>query len=165
MGENSKIEWCDATFNPWVGCTKVSPGCEHCYAERFGHRFGVQWGVNLSRRRTSESYWKQPLAWNRRAECEGKMIRVFCASLADVFDSEVPQQWRVDLFRLILQTPHLDWLLLTKRIGNARHMIQEAMWCCGFHNGMHHSMPANVWLGASSRNARMQEFRCSSNRS
>jgi protein gp37 len=116
MGTKTKIEWAHDTFNPWMGCTKVSPACDHCYAETLATtRLGVQWGPNAERRRTAPSTWRQPLAWNRKAEKEGQRRRVFCASLADVFDNAVPQEWREDLWRLVDATPHLDWLLLTKR--------------------------------------------------
>lgn len=146
MGINSKIEWTDHTFNPWVGCTKISSGCDHCYAESWAKRSGrVVWGGE--RRRTSEAYWKQPLKWNAEAQRDGVRRRVFCASLADVFDNDVPDQWRADLFSMIRRTPHLDWLLLTKRVGNVWRLTQSAMWASGMHPGMHHTLPANVWLG------------------
>ncbi len=133
MVENSKIEWTHHTFNPWIGCTKVSPACDHCYAERDTARFKtVEWGSGKERKRTGEAYWQTPLKWNRQAEALGVRYRVFCASLADVFDNEVPDEWRTDLWKLIASTPHLDWLLLTKRIGNVTY-----------------PMPHNVWLGIS----------------
>jgi protein gp37 len=128
MAENSKIEWCDHTFNPWIGCTKVGPGCDGCYAARqdaFRRWTPEGWGG--PRRRTSDTTWKDPGKWNAQAEREGRRFRVFCASLADVFDNQVPAGWRRDLFNLILSTPHLDWLLLTKRIGNAARMIAETL--------------------------------------
>lgn len=137
MAENSAIEWTDHTFNPWVGCTKVSPGCDHCYAEGWAKRSGlVAWGAD--RRRTSVANWRKPLKWNAAATNEARP-RVFCASLADVFDNEVPPAWRTDLFRLIYQTQNLDWLLLTKRIGNA----ERALTILG-----DEYLPDNVWLGA-----------------
>ena len=109
---STKIEWCSATFNPWIGCTKVSPACDHCYAEQWSLRFGrVEWGAE--RKRTSETNWRQPIIWNKRAEATGERIKVFCASLADVFDNHVPEEWRRDLFELIRKTSGLDWLLLT----------------------------------------------------
>jgi protein gp37 len=141
MAENSKIEWTHHTFNPWVGCTKVSPACDHCYAEGWAKRSGmVQWGAHAERRRTTESNWRQPLKWNAEAERLGVRYRVFCASLADVFDNAVPAQWRADLFRLIAETPNLDWLLLTKRIGNVASML-----------GDYKTVPLlpNIWIGAS----------------
>lgn len=138
MAENSKIEWTDHTFNPWVGCTKVGPGCDHCYAESWAKRTGAPGLWNGERRRTSAANWRAPLKWNREAEAEGVRRRVFCASLADVFDNEVPQEWRDDLWELIRRTPNLDWLLLTKRIGNALKLVDA---------GVFRALP-NVWLGA-----------------
>jgi protein gp37 len=139
MGENSSIEWTDHTFNPWWGCTKVSPGCDRCYAETLGHRFGVRWGPLEARREPSFSYWDQPLRWNAKAERDGVRRRVFCASMADVFDTAGPVAAREWLFEVIEETPHLDWLLLTKRIGNATKMMPER-W-------LKDPRP-NVWLGA-----------------
>ena len=129
MAEQSAISWTDATFNPWIGCTKVSTGpqgaCELCYAERDnGRRHWVSgWGHGVPRRRTAPSNWKQPYRWNRAAAESGKPLRVFCASLADIFDYEVPQSWRDDLWIIVRETPHLRWLLLTKRIVNAADML------------------------------------------
>ena len=147
MSENSKIEWTDHTFNPWEGCQKVGPGCDHCYAENRNARFAggqaINWGPGAPRRRTSVSNWNLPLRWNAQAEAfqaqHGRRQRVFCASLADVFDNAVSREWRDDLAALILDTADLDWLLLTKRIGNAGAMLGEM-----FLDGP----PANVWLGA-----------------
>lgn len=118
MAEQSAISWTDATFNPWIGCTKVSPACDRCYAERDNSRRGwvEGWGPGIPRRRTKT--WGDPLKWDRKAAETGRPLRVFCASLADVFDNEVPQEWRADLWDLIEQTKHLRWILLTKRIGN-----------------------------------------------
>jgi protein gp37 len=103
MAENTKIEWAHHTFNPWIGCAKVSPGCDHCYAEAdfSTRRTVVQWGAGQPRKRTAPSTWAQPLRWNAEAERLGVRYRVFCASLADVFDNEVPVQWRRDLLDLI----------------------------------------------------------------
>jgi protein gp37 len=148
MSENSKIEWTDHTFNPWEGCQKVGPGCDHCYAETRNARFAggqaVNWGPGAPRRRTSPANWRKPLAWNA-AHAEflaqhGRRQRVFCASLADVFDNAVDPQWRADLFDLIEQTPNLDWLLLTKRIGNVGNMLPVPF-------DFEKQYP-NVWLGA-----------------
>jgi protein gp37 len=108
------------TFNPWIGCTKVSEGCTNCYAARQDtFRSWTPEGWGGPRRRTSVANWKGPLQWNAQAEREGRRYRVFCASLADVFDNQVPDEWREDLFGLIAATPNLDWLVLTKRVGNA----------------------------------------------
>lgn len=148
MAKNTKIEWAHHTFNPWIGCTKVSPACDHCYAKANfdDRRHVVQWGAGQPRKHTAPSTWANPLRWNAEAERRGVRYRVFCASLADVFDNEVPPEWRVELLRLIEATPHLDWLLLTKRIGNARNMLQAAMGMIGV---IHKPLPSNVWIGAS----------------
>lgn len=153
MAENTAIEWADHTFNPWTGCTKVSPGCDHCYAEAWAKRSGtVRWGASEPRRRTTAANWRLPIKWNAQAEREGRRFRVFCSSLADVFDNAVPEAWRVDMLRLIAETPNLDWLLLTKRIGNAYTMMVEAF-RAGWpgHGGLWDRWPElfrNVWLGA-----------------
>ncbi|KVO65034.1 hypothetical protein WJ78_18130 [Burkholderia ubonensis] len=146
MSENTTIEWCDHTFNPWEGCQKVGPGCDHCYAETRNARFGggtaINWGPGAPRRRTSPANWRKPLQWNRDGTfyaIHGRRQRVFCASLADVFDNAVDPAWRRDLFALIAHTPNLDWLLLTKRIGNVAEMLR---WIDV------DRLPDNVWLGA-----------------
>lgn len=145
MSANTKIEWAHHTFNPWIGCTKVSPACDHCYAEADfdKRRKVVQWGAGQPRKRTAPSTWEHPPKWNREAERLGIRYRVFCASLADVFDNEVPQLWRTSLFGLIHDTPHLDWLLLTKRIGNAARMLVEDA-----PEGIDMGALPNVWIGA-----------------
>lgn len=138
MGENSKIEWTHHTFNPWVGCQKVSPGCDHCYAEGWAKRSGlVEWGPRADRRRTSPANWRKPLQWAKAARESGERRRVFCASLADWLDNQVPRPWRFDLWALIEATPELDWLLLTKRIENYARL---APWHAD-------KIPRNVWLG------------------
>lgn len=154
MADVSKIQWTDSTFNPWEGCTKIGPGCDHCYAEARNHRFGGgNWGPGAPRRRTSEQNWRQPVKWNKEADAffaeHGHRRRVFCASLADVFDNEVDPRWRADLFRLIYNTPELDWLLLTKRIGNAAAMIEQAITTAHLRTIGAIPWPwPNVWLGA-----------------
>lgn len=185
MADQSAIEWCDSTFNPWIGCTKVSPACDHCYAETLmDTRMGrAEWGAGKPRVRTSAANWRKPTQWNRAdgvklrawegfkaqypglsdAELEAhgfvkpQRRRVFCASLADVFDNEVDPQWRRDLFNLIARCPNLDFLLLTKRIGNVIGMVSEiadtprAASAAGdllAHHWRNGNPPANVWLGA-----------------
>lgn len=149
MAENSGIEWCDHTFNPWIGCTKVSPACDHCYAEAWDAR-GLQgqptrWGPHADRTRTSAANWNKPRAWNRKAAAEGQRYRVFCASLADVFDNHksIEPELRADLWKLIRETPHLDWLLLTKRPQNIAKMLPYSWGDGGWHN---------VWLGTTVEN-------------
>lgn len=125
MGANTSIEWAHHTFNPWVGCKRISPACDDCYAATWAKRAGRGHLWEGKRERTAPANWRQPLKWNAEAQRLGVRYRVFCASLADVFDNQVPPEWRADLFRLIRQTEHLDWLLLTKRIGNAARMLDE----------------------------------------
>ena len=143
MAENSKIEWTHHTFNPWIGCQKVGPGCDHCYAEAWDAR-GLQqresrWGPHADRTRTSAGNWSKPRAWNKAAAGLAERPRVFCASLADVFDNHtsILPEWRADLWALIRATPNLDWLLLTKRPGNIAKMLPPD-WGDGY---------PNVWLG------------------
>lgn len=141
MAEYSKIEWTDHTFNPWTGCTNISPGCDHCYAEAWSKRSGhVKWGKH-PRKRTTEHYWKAPGIWQKKAgefsAIHGRRQRIFCASLADVFDNKANPVWRMDLFELIRECSSLDWLLLTKRPQNIREMLPRD-WGNGY---------PNVWLG------------------
>jgi protein gp37 len=143
MAENSGIEWTTHTFNPWIGCTKVSAACDHCYAEAWDKRFnGERWGPHAERTRTKT--WGNPVKWNKQAAASGERPRVFCASLADVFDNHktIQPTWRRELWALIRQTPNLDWLLLTKRPQNIIKMLPED-WGDGY---------ANVWLGATVEN-------------
>lgn len=175
MGANTKIEWCDHTFNPWIGCTKVSPACAHCYAENetpvrvLREKGRETWGKGAPRHRTGRDTWKQPLRWDReagrtldamrpgmsRVDVPMARPRVFCASLADWLDSEVPADWLADLLELIRSTPNLDWLLLTKRpelwmkrMGAARPAFCDdaplhdfiSSWVSG-------RAPDNVWIG------------------
>jgi protein gp37 len=150
MAENSKIEWTDHTFNPWIGCTKVSPACDGCYAENLmANRYGrVQWGAGEDRQRTGVANWRKPIAWQKEALATGSRPYVFCASLADVFDNEVDPMWRSDLFALIEKTPNLIWLLLTKRIGNVRKMTDPERG--------NHFLPRNAAVGATIAN--QQEY-------
>lgn len=135
MAETS-IEWADFTQNFWIGCTKVSGACDHCYAEVWGNRFGVDWGAGMPRRRTSPDNWQKPLSWNRKAAKLGVRYRVFSNSLSDWADKEVPDAWRDDAMNVIEATPNLDWLLLTKR-GNVMFKYFQARG----------GVPANVWPG------------------
>ena len=139
MGATTGIQWTDATSNPWWGCTKVSPGCDHCYAETQAHRFGTQWGPGNARRTFGDAHWREPINWNAKAARDGRRIKVFCASMADVFDNEAPAAERQRLFELMEATPWLDWQLLTKRIGNVLGMVPTS-WL--------QSWPTHVHMGA-----------------
>ena len=157
MAENTKIEWTDHTFNPWEGCQKVGPGCDHCYAETRNARFAggtaINWGPGAPRRRTSASNWALPKRWNAQSDTfmaqHGRRQRVFCASLADVFDNAVPVPWRQDLFDLIRRCENLDFLLLTKRVGNVRGMLANLAHGNDPDLSLLDMMPPpNVWIGA-----------------
>lgn len=152
MGEQTGIEWCHHTFNPWLGCVKVSEGCQHCYAETQHKRmpFGRLWGPGSARHVTSDSYWRQPLKWQEAAQKAGERRRVFCGSMCDVFeDHPVAWEQRNALWRLVLATPGLDWLLLTKRPENMVRMTPPK-WREGW--------PAHVWAMTTVENqARAEE--------
>ena len=172
MAENTKIEWAHDTFNPWWGCERVSPLCDHCYAATLDKRTGGNhWGPSRPRRYI-KSGWSAVLKWNRAAEEAGERRRVFCASMADIWEShdgpvvntkgerlyttgeglrvtETLKAQNVDklrpltladlrarVFRLIGETPWLDWILLTKRPANALRMAPQE-WRDGW--------PPNVW--------------------
>jgi protein gp37 len=144
--ENSKIAWTDHTFNPWWGCMKVSPGCHHCYAETFAKRVGREnlWGAHGQRRTMSASYWRQPLKWNQEAADAQIPPRVFCASMADVFEDRPDVSGdRQKLWALIEMTPNLDWLLLTKRPENILRLF-PARWEVDMLDGG--TTPENVWM-------------------
>jgi protein gp37 len=141
VGENSKIEWCTHTWNPWRGCEKVSPGCKNCYAEARDKRFtgGKLWGPDGSREIASPSMWKQPILWNRNAQAaavnasinklpEVERPTVFCASLADIFEDRPElDEYRARVMDMIERTPSLDWLLLTKRPQNITNALRRAL--------------------------------------
>ena len=145
MGENSSIEWCTHTFSPWWGCDKVlvrgdPMECRFCYAEVFARRWGTKWGPREERRVFGEQHWNEPRRWNRKAKAAGERHRVFCASMADVFDVHAPEGQRERLWGLIRETSDLDWLLLTKRPTNVMRMLPSD-WGAGY---------PNAWLGTSS---------------
>lgn len=140
MGEITAIGWTDHTFNGWWGCQRVSPGCEHCYAETFSKRVGLKlWGPVSEHRKFGEKHWGEPRKWNAAAAKEGKRARVFCSSMADVFeDRRDLDAERAKLWPLIEETPWLDWQLLTKRPENMNRLA-PASWRGGW--------PLNVWAG------------------
>ena len=150
MAKDSRIEWTHHTFNPWWGCVKVSAACKHCYAESWARRFGMDlWGKSNPRRPVSDDYWRQPIKWNKEAERDNERRRVFCASMADVFEGRADlHAWREKLWPLIENTPCLDWLLLTKRPQNVQRMVPwNDVW------------PANIWLGTTAENQKYADSR------
>lgn len=157
MGKHSRISWTHHTFNPWWGCEKISPGCAHCYAATLSSRYGKElWGKGEPREQRSEKYWSEPLKWNRAAEAAGERQRVFTASMADVFeDRRDLDDLRLRLWGLILRTPWLNWLLLTKRPEHvtrlwslAEKISVEGTW-----------PPENIWLGTTVENQECAEKR------
>lgn len=185
MGDKTRIEWADHSWSPWRGCTKVSPGCANCYAEKLSRRNPAvlgEWG--RGKPRVLAKNWDDPVRWNKRAsvpvsvnwDCRddcgepakayGPRPRVF-PSLCDWLDEEVPTKWRVQFLRLIFDTPHLDWLLLTKRpsefhvlmarcldaIGKSEGFPKEGTpsefgnWAVNWLSGK--TPPHNVWFGVS----------------
>lgn len=150
MTDTTKIQWTDHTFSPWWGCARVSPACRSCYADTLATRWGHElWRRHGDRRMLSDETWRKPLKWNRDAERAGTPARVFCASMADVFEDH-PQvaEPRKRLWDLIESTPWLHWQLLTKRIENVKTM---APWGDNW--------PDTVWLGTSVENQRWAETR------
>lgn len=152
MSAGTKIEWCDFTFNPWWGCQRVSPGCEHCYAETFAKRLGKKvWGPSAERRFFGDAHWDEPLKWAEAARKAGVRRRVFCASMADVFeDRRDLDDQRTRLWELIRSTPELVWLLLTKRPENMASMLP---W-----NDLPNPWP-NVWLGCTAEDQKRADER------
>ena len=141
MSRHSGISWCDCSFTPWFGCANVSAACDHCYAEVWTHRFRKAiWGPHGTRPRSAASTWRQPLAWNRKAARDGKRLTVFISENSDVFDNKAAEADRADLWQLMRDTPHLLWIVLTKRPQNMAKML-PADWPL-----------ANVWLGVTAEN-------------
>lgn len=136
MGANSTIEWTDHTINFWIGCTKVGPGCDRCYAEELARRYDwCEWGRGKPRKRTAPGTWDQPRILNNRHQKAGTLGLVFTNSLADFFDNEVEQGWRDEAFEIMRATPALVWLVLTKRPQNILRMVPGG------------ALPMNVCLG------------------
>lgn len=128
MGKNSRISWTDHTFSPWWGCTKHGPECLHCYAESTARRWGTAWGPRAHRTSFGNHHWKEPIRWNSAAEKSGIRARVFCASMADVCEDRSDlNQPRARLQQLVLDTPWLDWILLTKRPENYERFFSPDM--------------------------------------
>lgn len=127
MGRASAIQWTKSTFNPWLGCTKVSPACDHCYAEGWSNRTGiVTWGKDAPRRRTSAATWRQVYQWNALASKSREFWPVFCGSLCDIGEDN-PQlvPWREDLTALVSECRALTFQFLTKRPQNYRRLFPE----------------------------------------
>lgn len=137
MGKDSGVIWSHHTFNPWWGCTKISPGCKNCYAAAWDARFGGEhWGELAPRRFFGPKHRRQPLSWNAAAESDGVKRLVFCASMADVFEDRPDlETYRAELFETVADTPSLIWLMLTKRPENIERLAPPG------------APPPNVWYG------------------
>lgn len=155
MGSNTKIDWATDTFNPWWGCSEVSPACDHCYARAMAKRWAPGcWGKDGSRRYFEDEHWDAPKRWNRKAAREGVRRRVFCGSMCDVFEmrrtADEDDAW-ISLHYLIEHTPNLDWLLLTKRPEHVRDCVHPSWNRNGF--------PRNVWLGVTAEDQQRADER------
>lgn len=151
--KHSGIEWSHRQFNPWIGCVRISPACDHCYAADMAHRYHyATWGRDTARRPASEAYWRQPLVWDRTAQREGIRCRVFCASMGDIFeDRRDLDAARERVWSLILATPHLDWILLTKRPEGIGRLVPPS-WAAG-------EWPSNIWLGCTAEDQKRADER------
>lgn len=157
MGQQTNIPWVDSTFNPWIGCTKVSPGCANCYAEKsLPARFrNIKWGPGEERVRTSADNWETLKRWDRMNKKSGTRSTILCASLCDVFeDNPQVEEWREELFRLAEQTPNLDLLFLTKRPENVEWMLPDRWSQRGV-------LLNNVWFGFTIESQKMLDIRWS----
>jgi protein gp37 len=158
MGKHTGIAWTDHTWNPWWGCARVSPGCEHCYAEAWAKRTGyggkslpLLWGAASDRRFFGAKHWDEPRKWNRAAGLSGRIERVFCASMADVFEPRRDlDDARAGVWSLITETPHLTWQLLTKRPQFVTDMIPRT-WL--------EEWPSNLWLGVTTEDQKRADER------
>lgn len=187
--KNTNIAWTDSTFNPWIGCTKVSAGCKNCYAEARDKRYegGIHWGEGATRRRTTVANWTQPMKWADEARRAAAIFapgcaaparpRVFCASLADWMDDEIPMDWLADLMDVIRLTPELDWLMLTKRPQNIKPRLTALLDPTLYDNQKEWdrsaprrawltdwiiretNIPENIWIGTSVENQEVADTR------
>jgi protein gp37 len=161
MGDVTGIAWTDHTWSPWEGCAKVSPGCAHCYADTLNHRWNHDnWGFMPDGSRKpllerSDAYWQKPIQWNKQAAQDGVRRRVF-PSMCDPFDDAAPLELQQRFWDLIDATPHLDWLLLTKRLENIFDIVKHI--CGGNYNFTFKNTP-NVWLGVSAEDQKRLDER------
>lgn len=134
MGENTKIEWAHHTLNYWIGCTEVSPECDHCYARMLASRYGwAKWGNDEPRKQTALANRRQAFKWDRKAREAGEVHRVFINSLSDTLDPFAPNEWRGEIVQTAWETPNLHHLVLTKRPQNFTSLLSNR--------------PDNIWIG------------------
>lgn len=169
MGDRSSIEWTDASWNPVTGCTKVSPGCDHCYAENMAHRFaGTKaypngFDVTLHAQRLD-----QPLRWT-------KPRRVFVNSMSDLFHDKIPDSYIAQVFAVMALAPQHTFQVLTKRAGRMRSLLSRNEFCTlvceaghlfarlqSLDDGIFDRGPwplPNVWLGVSTEDQKWADIR------
>jgi protein gp37 len=140
--QNTKIPWTKQTCNPWIGCTKISAGCDYCYASMYPY-YAIHW-KDGSRKVMADSNWEKPYKWDREARETGELVTVFAGSMCDVFDKNAPEGQRERLWKVIRETPNLIWIVLTKRASNIERYL-PADWGDGYDN---------VWLGVTVENRR-----------
>lgn len=146
----SKIEWCDETYNPITGCSKISEGCQNCYAERMAKRFAGRFGYPKDKPfgvTFHKDKVEEPLKWK-------KPKRIFVCSMSDFFNIEVEFAWQLKIFRIIRLSPRHTFMFLTKRPNNMRDIISriyKRMDCKG-------CLP-NVWLGVTAENQQTADER------
>ncbi|HZZ36864.1 MAG TPA: DUF5131 family protein, partial [Caulobacteraceae bacterium] len=156
MAIDSGITWTDDTLNPWIGCTKVSPACDACYAEdmmdRRYHR--VVWGKPGAGAgtRVQTKHWRSEIRKSEREavaqwKVTGQPRFVFCLSLGDIFDNQVPAEWRRDVFEEIRKAPHCVFLLLTKRPQNIVRLFEEITEKDQEHDALSDYWPPNAAIG------------------
>ena len=150
MGERTGISWTDRTFNPWVGCTKVSPGCTNCFAERIVEVFPMNKGKGAFRRLEVTQTWHDPIKWNAAAAAKGVHELVFMGSMLDFFH-EGGDQWRDAVWKLVRDTPNLEYQILTKRPERIAQCLPEDWWDDGGYQ--------NVWLGTSVETQKYADLR------
>lgn len=140
MADKTSISWTRSTHNHWVGCERVSPECNSCFAAELDARFGGrQWESGVRPRLTSRENRLKPGRWNAAAQAAGYRHLAFCGSMMDWADKRVPREWRDDLWGLVRGTPYVDWQFLTKRAGLIERFL-PADWGAGY---------SNVWMGVS----------------
>lgn len=142
MAKKTGIEWADATWNPWMGCEKVSPACAHCYAEREMKRYGRDFNAVT---RAKDSSFSAPMKWKEPR-------RIFTCSWSDFFIEEA-DDWRAEAFNVIVATPRHTYMILTKRPERIPRNVLRPMYK-PLADDTRFDMPANVWLGVSVENAR-----------
>lgn len=140
--EKTKIRWCERTHNPFVGCTKISPGCDHCYAETTATRYGPTSAAfpNGFDPVFKERKVREPLSWRNPA-------RVFCNSMSDPFHEEFTDAQRDMVFDVYLKATKHDFLILTKRPqAMVRYFNGPTGWLARHNLDM---LPAHMWIGTS----------------